>query len=550
MQTVFLILLGILILALPMSYLVIRGYRLSRATYWIEINKRLELALESAHMGTWEWDVKTNTLRLSTEAELHIGYAEHTFPGTVEAYYQRVHPEDRAKLRGTIRRAVTEGGSYRCEYRVVWPDKSIHWISDTGRIFQNDQGNPSHMLGTLIDMTRAKAHEDELQAAKEQAEKASMAKSQFLANMSHEIRTPIGAIAGFAELLRNPENSDAENCNFTAVIERNSQHLLRLIDDILDISKIEAGKLLIDCKEFVLTEHLQEILSTMSLRAQDQGIDFEMLYETPIPHSISTDAVRLKQILLNIIGNAIKFTEHGRVSLSVIYAEPYLKFRVTDTGTGIPIEHQNRLFRTFEQADASSSRKFGGTGLGLVLARHLARSLGGNLNLVSSAPGKGSVFEAYIRPSVASDERFVNPGVFGLKIPLIGQDRKDSARLRDLNLLIVEDSEDNQMLFLSYLRDSGARIQVADDGLQGYERAMSGNFDMILMDIQMPQWDGHQATAQLRAAGFQKPIIALSAHAMREDRERAFRSGCTDYLSKPISREALIETLSRYRIHA
>lgn len=384
----------------------------------------------------------------------------------------------------------------------------------------------------------------DLQYSKDDAERASIAKSQFLANMSHEIRTPIGAIMGFIDLMKDTDNKPDENSRFMGIIERNSQQLLHLIDDILDISKVEAGKMTIEKLNFKLTDLLADFSSVMGFKASEKGIFFRMSFESPIPESIISDPVRLRQILSNIVGNAIKFTEHGAVELQVCFDKDFLRFRVKDSGVGLTPDQAGRLFQPFAQADASTNRKFGGTGLGLVLSRRLAEALGGTLELVSSKPGVGSIFDIVIRPGFEKDINLVNQQSLEHE-EARSQEKHNNQILNNLNILVVEDSPDNQVLISTYLRETGAGISMASDGAQGMNVALNGNYDVILMDIQMPYMDGHQATRELRQRGYSKPIIALTAHAMSEERKKCLESGFSDYLTKPIHRATLVEVLSQ-----
>lgn len=383
-----------------------------------------------------------------------------------------------------------------------------------------------------------------LDKAKTDAERANNSKSQFLANMSHEIRTPIGAILGFTDLMKSSSNSPEENLEYMGIIERNSQQLIRLIDDILDLSKVESGNMTVELIEFSLAEMLADFISIMSFKAQEKGIGFGFHLETLIPEKICTDPTRLRQILTNIAGNAIKFTERGQVSLSVSYREPELRFVVTDTGLGLSKSQEARLFRPFAQADTSTTRKFGGTGLGLVLSRRLADALGGSLNLVESREGVGSTFAVDLKVNLLPTTRLV--GMQSLAIAG-AEPTKIQKKLEGMQVLLVEDSPDNQRLIATYLQKEGAQVSFANNGAEGVEKALTeSQFDLILMDIQMPVLDGHGAARKLRDAKFSKPVIALTAHAMKEERERCMASGFIDFLTKPVQRNALVDTLARF----
>ena len=386
----------------------------------------------------------------------------------------------------------------------------------------------------------------DLKIAKIEAENANESKTQFLANMSHEIRTPIGAVVGFAKLLLNPNNSTEENCKYMHIIERNSQQLLRLIDDILDLSKVEAGKVSIENMEFSLAEMLSDSIAVMDLRAQQKGIKFHFITETLIPDLICADPFRLKQVLNNIVGNAIKFTDVGSVELKISFANSTLQFSVKDTGPGISKDQASRLFLPFSQADTSTTRKFGGTGLGLVLSRHLSELLGGKLVLLKSEEGQGSTFLVEVNAKLLPNAKLVGREaltVIAATSPVLHSHDKV---LQGLRVLLVEDSLDNQLLINFYLGEEGAQVKLALDGVQGIELALAEEFDIVLMDIQMPNLDGHEATKKLRKLNYLKPIVALTAYAMKEEQVKCHESGFNEFLTKPIQRELLIERLSHY----
>ncbi|MES2962610.1 MAG: response regulator [Bdellovibrionota bacterium] len=385
----------------------------------------------------------------------------------------------------------------------------------------------------------------ELTSAKIEADRANFAKTQFLANMSHEIRTPIGAIIGFIDLIKGAKPGSADISDYAGVIDRNSQQLLRLIDDILDLSKVEAGKMPIERLNVHLGEFLADLISFFTFKAREKGLAFKTQLRTEIPERVFTDPTRLRQILTNIVGNAIKFTERGAIEFRVAFENGNLKFQVKDTGVGMTSEQAARLFKPFMQADSSTTRKFGGTGLGLVLSQRLSRALGGDLTLKSSSPDGGSLFEISIAPELPAKVRMISDGkLASAPVPREATERKQV--LKGLNVLLVEDSPDNQMLISLYLKNSGAQIEVAPNGAAGVEKALESDYDLVLMDVQMPVMDGHEAAQVLRAKQYAKPIIALTAHAMNEEKLKCFASGFTDYLTKPIPRDLLVDVLSRY----
>lgn len=427
--------------------------------------------------------------------------------------------------------------------------RSSVWIKRLGNVSILERPFSRTTLNTAVEVAlraRRKQYEvhrllNAVEKAKVSAERANLAKSQFLANMSHEIRTPIGAIMGFVDLLNNPRNSLQESSHYREIIERNSRQLLHLIDDILDLSKVEAGKLTIEQLRFTLTDLCGDIASLMNFKASEKGIGFFFNARSQLPEKVIGDPTRLRQILSNVIGNAIKFTEKGKVEVSVEYKDPFLRFYVTDTGIGLTEQQTERLFKPFAQADTSTTRKFGGTGLGLVLSRRLAEAMGGKLELEHSIPEQGSTFLIEVK-AVAADQAAVTEN----KSLLLPKDSGARGNLHGLRVLLVEDSPDNQVLINAYLKNSGAIITSANNGEEGVQHALNEAFDVVLMDIQMPIMDGHAATRKLRAARYDRPIVALTAHAMKEERLRCFESGFTDFITKPIQPAKLIEILGRY----
>ncbi|HET9239424.1 MAG TPA: ATP-binding protein [Oligoflexus sp.] len=382
----------------------------------------------------------------------------------------------------------------------------------------------------------------------EDAETANRAKSSFLANMSHEIRTPLNSIMGFGDLLLDPDNTEEERTEFVDAIQRNGKLLTQIIDDILDLSKVEAGKLVVESVATSLPDVMADILRLMHQQAAEKGIAVNVAIHPNAPRMLVTDPTRLKQILLNVMGNAIKFTNKGRVDLDVMMISdadggaPKLQFTVKDSGRGISPEQQEQLFQPFMQADASTTRKYGGTGLGLILSRRLAQSLGGTLELKESALNVGSTFVATIDASQAEGS-FHSSDDSPRMIQASSTDRK---LLQGVNVLVVEDVTDNQNLIRQILFRNGANVDLAENGQIGVEKALHRNYDIVLMDLQMPVKDGFTATAELRLQGYQKPIVALSAAAMVEERKRAIMIGCSDHITKPINVAGLLKAVCAY----
>ncbi|RMF78768.1 MAG: response regulator [Planctomycetota bacterium] len=411
-------------------------------------------------------------------------------------------------------------------------------------------------------LARERAVVSQLNQALAAAESATRAKSEFLANMSHELRTPLTAILGFAEELRRDEEhalSPAQHDAAVATIHRNGRLLLEIIDDILDLTKIERGELTTTRREIDLPALVREVLAPMRTRAEEKQLDLRARLLTSIPHKIRTDPRRLCQILFNLIGNAIKFTQRGSVTLEVSLERdagvgPKMRFDVVDTGIGIAPEEKARLFQAFTQADQSTSRAFGGIGLGLTLCQHLTTQLGGAID-VSSEPGVGSRFTVTVDPGPLDDVEMTDTlddanGEAESATPSPSK-AQTKPRLDGLNILLVEDGPDNQRLISFLLRKAGAQVALAGDGAQALEViGVTSNaprrFDVILMDMSMPVMDGYTATRRLRDAGYDAPIIALTAHALAGDREKCLAAGCDDYLTKPIVRAKLLETIRQW----
>jgi len=400
----------------------------------------------------------------------------------------------------------------------------------------------------------AKAHE---MAA--QTEMASKAKSEFLANMSHEIRTPMTAILGFTETLLDPCLPREEQMRSVQIIRRNGLHLLQIINDILDISKIEAGKLEVERIPCSPVQLIADIQSLMRVRADAKGLGFKFEFAGAIPESIESDPTRLKQILVNLIGNAIKFTEIGSVrvitSLAADGPEPMMQFEIVDTGIGMTEEQAGKLFQAFTQADTSTTRKFGGTGLGLSISRRLTEMLGGSIT-IESTPGLGSTFRITVATgSLEGIDLLDDPNTAMVLLPKAthAASRSDVG-LSGYRILLAEDGPDNQRLISFILKKAGAEVMVIENGKLAFEAALGAKnkgaaFDCILMDMQMPVMSGYEATTNLRRADYSGTIIALTAHNMAGDREKCIQAGCDDFASKPINRAKLIELIRRYAPH-
>ncbi len=410
-----------------------------------------------------------------------------------------------------------------------------------------------HSRREMLDLARhtdkLEQREHELECAIELAERANRTKSKFLANMSHEIRTPLNGILGFTEvLLRDRQNmSTSEQDEYLDTIRRSGKHLLTLINDVLDLSKIEADQLQVENIACSPHQIICDTVSVLRVAATEKGIKLDYRWDSPVPDSVQTDPYRLKQLLLNLVGNAVKFTNQGSVLLVARIDNKrdhaQLVIDVCDTGVGIPADKLQAIFQPFVQADDSVTRRFGGTGLGLAIAKRIAEALGGDLT-VTSVVGQGSTFTARVAVgSLASASMSKLPTQHqGADIKRIDVVQRD---LRGMSVLVVEDGETNRKLIHLLLRRCGAEVAMVENGQLGLDALATRPFDVVLMDMQMPVMDGYTAAGKMRQRGFTGPIIALTAHAMSGDREKCVQAGCSGYLSKPLDADELYDTLSQ-----
>lgn len=451
-----------------------------------------------------------------------------------------IHGNDKKALLKRRRqyKTLTDKQFIDFELQVKSEEGDWHSVAIRERIFKRDIfGRPTQIMGSAEDVTLRKQAERALIAATE-------SKSQFLANMSHEIRTPLTAIIGYAESLLVDDISKEERSQLLNIVLRNSKHLLGIISDILDLSKIEAGKVEVETISVPLFELLNDVKALMSHRAEDRALYLKFEYDLPIPRKITTDPTRLKQILINLIGNAVKFTKNGGVIVRVVYDQSanQLKFSVADTGIGLTDEQRSRLFQAFSQADTSTTRKFGGTGLGLVISYQLAIRLGGSM-YVESIPDIGSTFTFTINPGKILQSDLEQ------EVPQLSPNVEEKPTVISIpqlqgKVLLVEDGTDNQR-FISYIiSKTGLSVEIATNGIEAVRKATQETYDLILMDMQMPVMDGYSATKELRQRGYKGRIVALTANIMVHAIERCIQAGCDGYLGKPFERHQIYSVLS------
>jgi signal transduction histidine kinase/DNA-binding response OmpR family regulator len=533
---------------------------------------RLQLALDAAGLASWEWDIAAEVVFTSArfgqmiqgDEAIADDQDQHWLPRDLAAM---VHPDDTPVVHSAIMRTLKqEADILEAEFRMQTP-AGLLWIECTGKVSSRDMlGRAERMIGINRNITRRKEAEQAMSQAREEAEAANRAKDQFLAHISHEIRTPLNGVIGMNNLLAQTELS-AEQRKYVDLVASSGRALLALVNDVLDYSRFSAGGIVLEQVRFPLRRWLWEAVMPLQVSAQSKGLELQLSAAPDLPKEMVGDPGRMRQIVTNLVSNAIKFTERGSVQVNMSQRDQQLLISVQDTGIGIAHEKQQAIFEAFVQADSSTSRRYGGTGLGLAISMQLAQAMGGRIALHSTA-GQGSRFDVWIplftaeatdSQTFASTE--LGSAALGATQPL-GLNSlppiQHTSHARSAHAatplcagqyaLVADDHEVNRLLAAKLLEQLGFEVTLVEDGQQAIEAVLARKFDVIFMDIQMPQMNGWQATHELRQWEQQTkrvrvPIIALSAHASAADREQAFAIGMDGYLSKPLTPEALAAAL-------
>ena len=500
---------------------------------------RLEFAIAASGVGVWDVELATDELIWDERVRTLFGYPGREGFFSEADWAAALHPEDRGRAVAEAREAADRSGRFVSEYRIVRPDGEVRHIRDMASVYEAPDGT-RRLVGMLWDVTADVEREQELDLRRREAEAATLSKSRFLAAMSHEIRTPMSGVLGLLGLMLDEPLPEKQR-ERAEIALASARGLLQILNDILDFSKLEAALIRLSEEEVAVRPLIEEVVALMAPAAAQKGIALGCEVADAVPERVVIDAMRLRQVLTNLISNATKFTEAGTISVSADYrrlrGDGRLSVEVRDTGIGIPAGQTGQVFEQFVQIDNSLSRRTGGTGLGLAIAKQLVELMGGEIS-VTSTPGEGSVFRFSIRArpggAARAEDPAPTPGVADPQPPL--------------RVLLAEDNATNQYLIGAFLHAGGHSMETVADGGAAVAAVAAGGFDVVLMDVQMPVLDGLAATRAIRAlpgpAG-RVPIVALTANAMSGDREECLAAGMDDYLAKPVEAAALAAALAR-----
>ncbi|MEW6321841.1 MAG: ATP-binding protein [Acidobacteriota bacterium] len=505
----------------------------------VESETRLKATLEAVDEGVWEWTRDGRLVVAERWLKTFWTDPDHV-PRTTREWLEQVHPDDRDRVTTEQRRAAEHpAGTLEMTYRMRTDRGGYRWfLSRASVVARDEDGAPQRMIGIIRDVTREHEAEEALRAAKDAAEATARAKSAFLATMSHEMRTPLNAVIGTTSLLEATSLSPDQK-ELVSVLQRGSEVLLATVDDVLDFAKIEAGRLDLHLEPVELRPLASAALSLVEVTATAKRLQLRLDVAELVPAWVETDAVRLRQILLNLLSNAVKFTERGTVTLQIATdasGTGPLRFSVHDTGPGIPADQLEMLFEPFTQADLSSTRRHGGTGLGLAISRRLARLMGGEIEVVT-APGHGSTF------TLSAPMPAVNPVAHPAR-PVVPVGRGSGGALR---VLLAEDNTVNQFVVRRMLHQLGYACDVASNGREALEMYEREGYDLLLLDIQMPEMDGLECAREVLARGGQVRLVALTADVTTETRDACAAAGFDDFLTKPVRLDVLAAMLGRSR---
>jgi len=508
--------------------------------------EQFELAIHGSNDGIWDWDLRTNTLFLSEKWKEQLGYADHEVPNEFETFEKLLHPDDRTAVLAKVERFLRDRfDRYSHEFRMLHKDGTVRWIHAKGEAVRSDCGSVERLAGSHTDITARKLAEEELRSAKEQAMAANQAKSEFLANMSHELRTPLNGIMGMLQLLGlTGLNAEQEDYALTGL--QSCERLIRLLTDILDLSRIESGKMNIQSEPLDLPDVLNQLKALFFPVIKQNGISFELEIDPAIPSRLLGDAARLQQVLTNLVGNALKFTHGGGVTLQVSRlpgaseGQCRVLFSIADTGIGIPDDKLGSLFEPFSQVSQGYTRNYQGAGLGLSICKRLVELMDGTIS-VESEVGVGTTMHftaAFSIPQSREKEA-------------MAADPSQGRIHEGMKILVVEDDHVSSVSMAMLLHKFKTKPTAAEDGSRALEALRLDRFDLVLMDVQMPVMDGVEATQAIRSglAGEESrniPIVALTAYAMNGDRERFLQAGMDDYLAKPVNMADLERVLLKY----